>query len=322
MANNDEIISGVDFNCDDDIIFTKPKQNASGGKSVGILNSKSKKSLYMSTPLMLTWGINEYSDEKSGRVTYDMNLQFPSSEYNTPEIKKFLQNMQKFEEKVKQEAITNCKEWMNKPKMSKEVIEALWTPMLRYPKCKETGDFDYSRSPTLRMKLPFWEGVFKNIEIYDIKHTLLFPNGDNDVVSELITKGSNVATIIQSGGVWFANGKFGVTWKLFQCLVKPKQTLSGKCHIALSESDKSKMVVDSDEEEEEEEEVEAKVEVKVEAEAEVEAEVEAEAEAEAEAEVEVEQEVEQEVKSVKSDDVVKKKKLVSKKKKAPVATAD
>jgi hypothetical protein len=50
----------------------------------------------------------------------------------------------------------------------------------------------------------------------------------------LIPKGSEIACIIQCGGIWFANGKFGVTWKLFQGVVKPTQTLAkGQCHIKL-----------------------------------------------------------------------------------------
>jgi hypothetical protein len=44
--------------------------------------------------------------------------------------------------------------------------------------------------------------------------------------------------VLQCGGVWFAGGKFGVTWKLFQAVVKPKTTLRGKCHINLSQDDK------------------------------------------------------------------------------------
>ena len=54
----------------------------------------------------------------------------------------------------------------------------------------------------------------------------------------MIAKGSHVAVVLQCGGVWFAGGKFGVTWKLFQAVVKPKTTLRGKCHIQLSGDDR------------------------------------------------------------------------------------
>ena len=234
------IIDGREFDATNDFMYTKPKVNQSGGKSVGILNSKTKKGLYISSPLMLTWGINEYVDEASGKRTYDMSLQFPKEEYNTEELEAFLKNVKEFESKLKKDAIKNSKEWMNKAKMSDEVVDALWTPMLKYPKNQETGDFDYSRPPTLRVKIPYWEGEWRT-EVYDLDGTALYPNKDGVLPTELVTKGINIATVLQCGGIWFANGKFGVTWKLFQCVVKPKATMKGKCLITLSENDKSVM---------------------------------------------------------------------------------
>jgi nucleosome binding factor SPN SPT16 subunit len=59
---------------------------------------------------------------------------------------------------------------------------------------------------------------------------------------DMITKLSNIACVIQCGGVWFANGKFGVTWRLVQAVVKPQESFKGKCHLFLTESEKEKMV--------------------------------------------------------------------------------
>jgi len=148
------MIDGAAFDATTDYMYTKPKVNASGGKSIGILNNDSKKGLYISTPLMLTWGVNEFTDDKSGRKTYDMSLQFPKEEYNTPQVDAFLQNMIAFEKKIKEDAVKNCKEWMNKAKMSTEVVDALWTPMVKYPKDQNTGEQDLTRAPTLRIKIP------------------------------------------------------------------------------------------------------------------------------------------------------------------------
>lgn len=228
------ILSGVNFDPESDVTYSSVKTNTSGGKSISILNKKTMKTTYISTPLMLTWGVNVYTDEKSKANTYDLALQFPKDEYANENTTQFLKNMQIFENKIKADAIVNCKEWFNKPKMSADVVDALWTPILKYPKDRETGEHDYSRSPTLKVKLPYWEGVFKNVEIYNETSDLVYPN-DNDIkISDLITKGSNIATIIQCGGIWCANGKFGVTFKLFQCVVKPRPSLSGKCHIVLN----------------------------------------------------------------------------------------
>jgi hypothetical protein len=72
----------------------------------------------------------------------------------------------------------------------------------------------------------------------------IFPDPSNPALSpkDLIAKGSHIAVSIQCGGIWFANGKFGVTWKLFQAIVKPKMSLKGKCHIKLDEEEKTKIV--------------------------------------------------------------------------------
>jgi hypothetical protein len=69
----------------------------------------------------------------------------------------------------------------------------------------------------------------------------LYPNDEGVTPMELIPKHTNVAMIVQSGGVWFANGKFGTTWKLVQAKVKPRASLKGRCHIALSADEREKL---------------------------------------------------------------------------------
>ena len=59
------------------------------------------------------------------------------------------------------------------------------------------------------------------------------------VPSELITKGANVAVVLRCGGIWFANGKFGVTWRLVQAVVKPRDNMKGRCLIQLSSEEKN-----------------------------------------------------------------------------------
>jgi hypothetical protein len=236
------ILSGVAFDSNSDIKYSKPKVNSVGGKSVGILNAASNTATYISTPLMLTWGVNTFTDDKTGQNTYDMSLQFPTSEYANADTSAFLNNMMALEQRIKADAITNSKEWFGKTKMSSDVIDALWTPMLKYPKDKESGEFDMTRPPTLRVKMPVWQGEWK-CELYDTDRSQIFPDTSmpDRTPLDIISKGANIATVIQCGGIWFANGKFGITWKLFQGVVKPKATLRGTCHIQLSGDDKKKL---------------------------------------------------------------------------------
>ena len=147
------------------------------------------------------------------------------------------------EAKIKADAAVNSKEWFNKASMSAEVLDALWSPMLRYPK-GEDGEPDRTRSPSLNVKLPCWDGEFK-FELYDLEENAIFPpedqSGSAEVLKKLITKTQNVALVIECGGIWFANGKFGVTWRLTQGVVKPLVTLKGKCHIKLDGATKKKL---------------------------------------------------------------------------------
>ena len=238
------VIPGASFNPLTDMKYTKPKVNSVGGRSVGIVNSKTSTVLNLSSPLMLTWGVNDFTDEKSGKVSYDLALQFPNDGFETPATKKFLANIAAFEKRIKEDAITNSKEWFSKPKMTSDAVDALWTPILKYPKNKDTLEADMTRAPTLKVKLPFWDGQWKELELYDVDMQPIFPDASNPALSpkDLIAKGSHIAVSIQCGGIWFANGKFGVTWKLFQAIVKPKMSLKGKCHIKLDEEEKTKIV--------------------------------------------------------------------------------
>ena len=236
-------------------VYSKPRINAAGGKAVSILNTATKKGLHITTPLMMTWGVNENDFEGSGKKTYDMSLQFPRQQdanYNE-EVSAFLKNMTTYENAIKSDARKNAKDWFGKNSMSAEVIDALFTPMLRYPKDKESGEYDKTRTPSLRVKLPYWESKF-NLEIYNVERELVFPTMEADVMPiDLIQKGQNVALVIQSGGVWFANGKFGTTWKLVQAVVQPKVSILGNktCMVSLSQSDRNMLATEKNNTEDE-----------------------------------------------------------------------
>jgi len=234
----DTIVDATLFNARE-IRYSAPKANASGGKSINILNKSTNTGIRLSTPLMLTWGATDFEGNKK----FEMSLQFPSEDYKTDDTTAFLKNMQTFEAKIKEDALANSKDWFGKVHKNAEVVDALYTPMLKYSKDKATGEADLSRAPTLRVKIPMWEGSWK-CEVYDEDGEKLFPNPSNPILTpvELVQKGTQVASLIQCGGLWFANGKFGVTWKLIQVVVqKPRASLSGQCFIKLKSSDKEKL---------------------------------------------------------------------------------
>jgi hypothetical protein len=237
----DMITDATAFNPNTDINFTDPKVNPkTSGKSVSIVSAKNKNSLKLRFPLVLTWGAQLYTDPSSGRESYSMSIQFPSDGYKTAQTDKWLQNMIAMEEVVLTHVITNWKKLFNKPTPSREVADALYTRALKYSKDQQTGEVNMAKSPTMKVKLGYWDGKF-DCEIYSPDGKMLFSQEThpNSSPIEFIPKASQTAVIVQCGGIWFAGGKFGVTWKLLQAVVKPKPTMKGKCLISLTQEDKS-----------------------------------------------------------------------------------
>ena len=249
------IANGLTMNISD-VIITAPKMNKSGGKSASVLYAPTKKGLYVNLQVpMLTWGASTFKDPQSGKETYDMAIQFPRQDYSTPETETLLRKFQDIEKYIKSEALKNSMAWFNK-KYTAEIIDALFTPILKYSKDPHTGESDMTKAPTLKVKLPYWDGKF-NCEIYDPNGTILYPDEHSETSPiELIPKGVNIVAIIQCGGLWFANGKFGCTWRLFQAVVQQKPSMKGKCFInvsaeaksvlAVSNSNESSMVIEDD----------------------------------------------------------------------------
>jgi hypothetical protein len=226
------VANGLTFNLED-VDISAPKLNKQGGKSANVIYKPTKKGLYVNLQVpMLTWGATPFKDLQSGKETFDMAIQFPRKDYSTPETDILLAKFQALENKIKTEAVKNSMAWFNKKTMTPEVVEALWTPMLKYSKDPQTGEADLTKAPTLKVKLPCWDGKF-NCEIYGPDDKMLYPDEHSDVTPiELIPKGVNVETILQCGGLWFANGKFGCTWRLFQAKVQPKPSMKGRCLFA------------------------------------------------------------------------------------------
>jgi hypothetical protein len=242
MSNS--IIDGT--NIDTSVFsYSAPKAHASGGKVVNLYNKNSRESLTIATPLILTWGAQEGKDT-AGNPTgkWTMSLQFPNSEYPNEDCEAFLRSMKALEEKVKQDAMHHSKEWFGKNITSSEVMDEKFNVMLRHPKIKGSQEPDLSKSPTVTIKVPCWNGVWKS-EIYDEDGNPLFVSGKvNSHLSplEYIKPKTHVIALIQCGGLWFVNGKVSITWNLKQAIVqKPKDSMEGQCFLKPKVQEKEKL---------------------------------------------------------------------------------
>jgi Family of unknown function (DUF5871) len=247
------------------IRYMQPKISDRGSKSISLISTQTNRGLHISTPLMLTWGISDFVDEKGesdGKFTISLN--FPMADYATPQTTEFLEKLKAFENQILDDAVKNSEAWFGE-EMSREVAKHTFFPFLKYSKDKMTKKIDLTKPPSMRAKVPNYDGRWA-VEIYDTKRTLLFPcDNENMTPMDFVPKKSNVACVLQCGGLWFGGKGWGITWKLNQCVVKPHevQSVFGKCHIDLSPDDidtiESDPVAVVAEEQEDEEPVPAKV---------------------------------------------------------------
>ena len=237
--------------------FMAPKTNDKGGKSINIISKQTNRSLHISTPLMMTWGISDFVVDGESDGKYSMSLNFPNDEYRNAQTDAFLQKLKDFENVILDEAVKNSEMWWG-GEMTRDMCKYGFFPFLKYSKIKDSMKIDHSKPPSIRGKVPFYNGKW-NVEIYDTKSNLIFPcDKDHDhqlTPIDFVPKLSSVACVLQCGGIWIGGKGWGLTWKMIQCIVKPREVVSvyGKCQIQLSAEDRDfidKQVVPEEESDE------------------------------------------------------------------------
>jgi hypothetical protein len=186
---------------------------------------------------MMTWGISDFVDEKTGESDgkYSMSLVFPSEDYKTAASSTFLDRLKAFENQILDDAVKYSDAWFGE-ELSREVVKHNFFPFVKYTKDKVTKKIDPTKSPSIRARIPNYNNKW-GVEVYDTTSKLLFPcDNENMTPMDFVPKKSQVATVLQCGGLWFGGKGWGVTWKVNQCVVKPQEVISvyGKCHIQLS----------------------------------------------------------------------------------------
>ncbi len=223
------------------VSYGAPRTNNHGGKAIPILVNGQK--LVLQFPLTFTWGAQTNVDEASGRTTYSLNLVL---EEGSP-LREALIALQ---EKVLEDSVVNSRAWYGKAIASREVVEALFYPIARFPKDKDSGEPDMSRNPSVKAKLAAWEGVVKT-ELYtmDKPPTLIHDARslvlDVDEVLASIPQASHLTGLLQCDGIWYAGGRCGVTWRLLQAKVKPPVRLEGYCLLDDSDEEEDASAIDA-----------------------------------------------------------------------------
>lgn len=241
MSSSKPVVVSCDEWNTSSVKYMPPKVNERGGKSINMISTQSNRSLHITTPMMMTWGITDFiGDNGESDGKYSMSLNFPNEEYRKPATDSFLTKMKAFENQILDDAVKNSELWWGE-EMSREVCKHTFFPFLKYSKTKDTKKIDLSKPPSIRAKVPNYSGRW-GCEIYDTRDNLIFPSEKDQHLTpvDFVPKLSQVACVLQCGGIWIGGKGWGLTWKLIQCVVKPREVVSvyGRCHIKLSEDDR------------------------------------------------------------------------------------
>ena len=213
------IILAKDFDINN-VTFSDVRTLDNGGKVVYLSYNKSP--LIMQTPQMSApFGLSKWDNNDNGKGTpkYTLDLSFKGMDSN-PNLQAFYASLEALDKKLVEDGFKNQQSWFKGKKYgSQEIVEALYTPLIRHAKDKMTGEITDKYPPTFKLTVPFKEGHF-TCEVYDDKRNCID-------LSSIETKGSRVTAIIQCMGLWFAGGKFGSTWRVVQMKVTQNSSIRG-----------------------------------------------------------------------------------------------
>ena len=195
MSSKSNVLSIPSWNTAN-VKYMAPKSNPVGGKSVNIISTQTNRSLTISTPFMMTWGVADYDD--NGK--FSMSLNFPNERNSSTD--EFLKKLKDFEEQVIDEAVKNSELWFGDV-ATRDALKYTFFPIVKYSKLKDSKKIDTSKPPSIRAKVPQYDRKWTT-EVYDTSHNLLFPCDDALVTPvDLVPKLSDVACVLGISQLWF-----------------------------------------------------------------------------------------------------------------------
>ena len=216
MASNN-IILAKDFKASN-LTVGEVKKLDNGRKYVPLFYNNS--SLYLQTPeCYAPYGLNYYKHDDMSE-SYSLDLSFKDMD-KMKSLEKFYKCLKDVDSFNMKKGCENDFSWFKRKNTSLDVIEALYTPIVKHFRDKETGEITNKHPATFKMKIPFVNNKFQCDFFNEKKETVN--------ILDMNTKGAKVTAIVQCTGLWIGGGKFGLTFKAKQLLIKPIQKIEGFC---------------------------------------------------------------------------------------------
>lgn len=202
------------------VTFSAPKMLDSGGKQA-YLNYNGGPLVMQVGPLETPFGLSVFDKQGPPKYSVDLKLRGYDDPTNHPKTATIYNAFHALDEFMLDQGVKNSALWFKGTK-SREVLSELYTPVVRFSVDSEGNRKPYP--PTLKVQLRKRDDKFE-ADIYDENKRPL-----NDVpLEDIIVKGTVLTALIQCTGVWFAGGKFGLSWKAVQIRAdKVPHTFRGK----------------------------------------------------------------------------------------------
>jgi Family of unknown function (DUF5871) len=190
------------------VSFSAIKVLDSGGKQA-YLNYNSKPLVMQIGSLETPFGMSVFDKIPGAPVKYSVELNLRG--YNdpaTPTVVNIYTALSALDEYMIEMGVKNSRAWF-KGDMSRDVVSALYTPSVRFSRDAD-GNLK-SFPPSLKIQLRKKDGKFETA-VYDEQKRPM----EGVPLEDILVKRAHLTVLMQCTGVWFAGGKFGLSWKAIQ----------------------------------------------------------------------------------------------------------
>jgi len=171
----------------------------------------------MQTPsLPSPFGLNVFDKNGPPKYSVDLAMRGYNGASPNPKVKAFFDALSALDEFMIEQGVKNSKLWF-KSEMKREVVEAFYTPTVKFGRDKEGNQTPYPPNVKLQLRRRRDHDEFET-DFYDEK-SKTDPNAKplkGIPIEEMLVKKVEVTALMQCTGVWFAGGKFGLSWKAVQ----------------------------------------------------------------------------------------------------------
>jgi hypothetical protein len=208
------------------ITFSPVKMLESGGKQA-YLNYENRSLVMQVGSLETPFGLSVYDKTTPVKYTVDLKLRGYDDAANNANTAAIYNALHGLDEFMIDQAVKNSAAWFKGVK-SREVLAELYTPTVKFAKDAQGNLKPYP--PTIKLQLRQRDGKFETAMYDDQKRPLV------DVpLEDILVKGTVMTALMQCTGVWFAGGKFGISWKALQIRADKVPSTIGKSYAFVDE---------------------------------------------------------------------------------------